>query len=138
VGCSILDNAKDQRQTYGVYMAPNSQGTLVANNVLSPNGLGAFLDDGGTLNRVYGNSENNTVLPDSSLLPSDDLMHMNGTFVFNKGVDVPALSFGATGPTISKGLGAPTLSAPNGSLYLRSDGSGPYFYVRENGAWVGK
>jgi hypothetical protein len=138
LGCSILDNGFPKRQTYGVYMAPNSKGTLVANNVLSPNLLGAFLDDGGTLNRVYCNSENNTVLPDSSLLPSDDLTHMNGTFVFNKGVDVPALSFGATGPTISKGLDAPTLSAPNGSLYLRTDGSGPYFYVRENGAWVGK
>lgn len=42
------------------------------------------------------------------------------------------------GPTITTGRGAPSGPQPNGSLYLRSDGTGPNLYARENGAWVAK
>lgn len=42
------------------------------------------------------------------------------------------------GPTITVGTGVPATSEPNGSLFLRTDGTGPNLYVRENGAWAAK
>jgi len=49
------------------------------------------------------------------------------------------LEMGSGGPTITTGTGAPSHSAPNGSVYLRTDGgSGTTLYVRESGSWVGK
>ncbi len=42
------------------------------------------------------------------------------------------------GAQITSGTGLPTAPAPNGSLYLRSGGTGPSLYVRENGAWLAK
>lgn len=46
----------------------------------------------------------------------------------------------ATAPYIASGAGAPTdNSAPNGSLYIRTDGgTGATLYLREAGAWVPK
>jgi hypothetical protein len=41
-------------------------------------------------------------------------------------------------PTITSGTGVPGVSQPNGSLFLRMDGTGPNIYARENGAWVAK
>lgn len=43
-----------------------------------------------------------------------------------------------SGVTIRAGSGVPSVTAANGSLYLRTDGTGPNLYVRENGAWVPK
>jgi hypothetical protein len=42
---------------------------------------------------------------------------------------------GATGPTVTSGTGAPTASAPQGSLYLRTDGSSVSTrdYINTNG-----
>lgn len=46
---------------------------------------------------------------------------------------------GAGGPTITSGSGAPSASEPNGSIYLRTDGStSTTLYVRISGSWVGK
>jgi len=45
---------------------------------------------------------------------------------------------GAGAPQIVSGTLAPTISLPNGSLFLRTDGTGPNLYVRQNGAWVSK
>ena len=43
------------------------------------------------------------------------------------------------GPNVLQGAGTPTISAPDGSLYLRTDGGvGTTLFVRENGAWVAK
>lgn len=42
------------------------------------------------------------------------------------------------GPTISTGSGVPVSAEPNASLFLRTDGTGPNLYVRENGAWISK
>lgn len=41
-------------------------------------------------------------------------------------------------PTVSSGAGAPTEAAPNGSLYLRTDGTNgtDSVYMRIAGAWV--
>lgn len=39
------------------------------------------------------------------------------------------------GPRIEQGTGAPSASRPNGSLYMRVDGTGG-LYLRVNGAWV--
>jgi len=45
----------------------------------------------------------------------------------------------ATGVQISTGQGPPTAPAPNGSIYLRSEGAvGSTLYVREHGTWVPK
>jgi hypothetical protein len=80
-----MDNSPVQAQTYGVYMGSASAGTIVANNILSPNLIGAFADVG-VLNRIYGNSENNSVVGGNifNIVPSDDTTHMNGTFIYNK------------------------------------------------------
>jgi len=49
------------------------------------------------------------------------------------------IELGSSGPTITTGTGAPSHSAPNGSVYLRTDGgAGSTLYVRETGAWVAK
>lgn len=45
---------------------------------------------------------------------------------------------GGTDITIRVGTGVPSHAANNGSLFLRTDGTGPNLYVRENGAWVAK
>ncbi len=44
----------------------------------------------------------------------------------------------SSGPQDLSGNGAPSASVPNGSTYRRTDGTGPNFYVRENGVWVAK
>ena len=47
--------------------------------------------------------------------------------------------FSGTGVRMLSGSGVPTANAPNGSLYLRSDGgAGSTFYIREAGVWVPK
>jgi hypothetical protein len=64
-----------------------------------------------------------------------------GTYHFrgrNFAVEGGNISVGSSGPQILSGSGAPAGSAPNGSLYLRTDGTGPNLYVRQNGAWVSK
>lgn len=49
------------------------------------------------------------------------------------------VELGSNGPTITTGTGAPSHSAPDGSLYLRTDGGAwSTLYVRETGAWVAK
>ena len=47
------------------------------------------------------------------------------------------LELGSSGPTITTGTGAPSHSAPNGSIYLRTDGTASTtLYVRAAGAWT--
>jgi hypothetical protein len=49
------------------------------------------------------------------------------------------VQFSTTGARVLSGVGAPSADAPDGSLYLRSDGgAGSTLYVREAGAWVAK
>ena len=49
------------------------------------------------------------------------------------------VEFSTTGVRVLSGAGVPVADAPNGSLYLRSDGGpGKTLYVREAGTWVGK
>lgn len=43
-----------------------------------------------------------------------------------------------SGPSMTQGSGAPTANLQNGSVYFRTGGTGPNFYVRQNGAWVAK
>lgn len=52
--------------------------------------------------------------------------------------NMTATSFGIGSVTITSGSGAPSASVANGSIYLRTDGTGPNLYVRQNGAWVSK
>ena len=49
------------------------------------------------------------------------------------------IELGSSGPTITTGTGAPSHSAPNGSVYLRTDGtSTTTLYIRAAGVWVAK
>jgi hypothetical protein len=62
------------------------------------------------------------------IVSPDTTLHING-----------AIALGPTGgPKILSGPNAPKVTAPNGSLYLRTNGTGPNLYVRQNGAWVSK
>ena len=46
------------------------------------------------------------------------------------------IELGSGGPTITTGTGAPSHSAPNGSVYLRQDGTAATtLYIRAGGAW---
>ena len=53
-------------------------------------------------------------------------------------IDGTARQDNTTAPTITAGTGAPTEAAPNGSLYLRTDGTDAddSVYVRAGGAWI--
>ena len=43
----------------------------------------------------------------------------------------------STSPTVTSGSGAPSATEPNGSVYLRTNGSSAStLYVRVSGAWV--
>jgi hypothetical protein len=54
-------------------------------------------------------------------------------------VDAAGIQFAPSAVRILSGAGAPTGTAPNGSIYLRTDGgAGTTLYVREAGAWVAK
>ncbi len=64
-----------------------------------------------------------------------------GTFrLVGAALQVPAASgieFGSSGPTITTGTGAPSSTPPNGSIYLRTDGTATTtLYVRAAGAWT--
>lgn len=53
--------------------------------------------------------------------------------------DVNGLTLGTADVSYLHGAGAPTVSAPNGSQYLRTDGtSTTTLYVRVSGAWVAR
>ncbi len=61
------------------------------------------------------------------------------TFYSNGVYELPAggkIRLGASGSTISFGTGAPAATEPDGSVYHRSDGTGPNLYTRKNGVWV--
>lgn len=53
-------------------------------------------------------------------------------------LDTRQITYDESGPVIISGSGAPSVSVPNGSIYYRTDGTGPNLYVRENAAWVSK
>ena len=54
-------------------------------------------------------------------------------------VNAGALTLTGSGVQILSGSGAPTAAAPDGSLYLRTDGAaGTTLYVRTGGVWVAK
>ena len=47
------------------------------------------------------------------------------------------ITFGSSGPTITSGTGVPATTEPNGSLFLRTDGTtSTTIYSRENGVWT--
>ena len=52
-------------------------------------------------------------------------------------VDTGGIEMGASGPTITSGTGAPSHTPPNGSIYLRTDGTASTtLYVRAGGSWT--
>ena len=47
------------------------------------------------------------------------------------------IEMGSSGPTITSGTGAPSHTPPNGSIYLRTDGTASTtLYVRADGSWT--
>lgn len=87
-------------------------------------------DVGGVLYFHTSNYMQLTVNATAALLAYSDRLVISNT---NNEIEM-----GAGGPTITTGSGAPSAGEPNGSIYLRDDGTGPNLYVRENGAWVSK
>lgn len=67
-------------------------------------------------------------------------LNSNGGLVIAGGLfrTTSGVELGSGGPTITFGTGVPVSTPPNGSLFLRTDGTGPNLYVRQNGAWVSK
>ena len=68
-------------------------------------------------------------------------MDYGGTWrLVGAALQVPAangIELGSSGPTIRSGTGAPSHTPPNGSLYLRTDGTATTtLYVRAGGAWT--
>ncbi len=60
---------------------------------------------------------------------------VEGRLVLRSGTDYGA-EIGWGGPSITAGAGAPSHSAPNGSMYLRTDGTASTtLYVRAAGSW---
>ncbi len=88
-----------------------------------------------TIPFVLGTSYNNTT--SGAKIVSIRNNNVEKAFFDKDGaVSVPKVTVGTV--TITTGSGAPGASENNGSIYLRTDGTGPNLYVRENGAWVAK
>src|SRR5262245_11133 len=95
-----------------------------------------------TTNAALNLRNNSQYNAGSHLFTIDDNVSPN--WVFNVGPNegqfqAPTLKLANGNVGIFTGAGPPAVSAPNGSLYLRTDGgSGSTLYVRENGAWAAK
>lgn len=90
--------------------------------------------------RYFGADKDNNLcggdVQDISGAPRWRLNNTTGQATFTGGVRLNVLD---TGPTLTSGAGAPTGTAPNGSMYLRTDGDATTTtYVRVAGAWVAK
>jgi hypothetical protein len=107
-----------------------------------------YIGTTGVNKALYLSGDNSSIQSSARFVPDTDgtlnlgysstqLRWLNGYFTGL--LQVPTVLVGASGsPTITSGSGVPASSQPNGSLYLRTDGTGPNLYVRENGAWVAK
>src|SRR5262249_47234495 len=100
---------------------------------LSPNLLGAFAYVG-TFNRIYGNSENNVAEADNNIIePRDDIIHMQGTFVYNKPIQFTGSAFGDLG-TAANGSFGYCIDCKVAAVCV-GGGTGA-FAKRLNGVWV--
>lgn len=98
-----------------------------------------------TLRRSSGSETGSNAGSDLQLLRYSDAESTLSTLTINRATgkitlpDVGAtagIEMGAGGPTITVGTGAPSHSPPNGSVYLRTDGTATTtLYVRAGGAW---
>lgn len=74
-----------------------------------------------------------------STLSTITISRATGKITFPDVGSTAGIELGSSGPTITTGTGAPSHSAPNGSVYLRTDGtSTTTLYIRAAGAWVAK
>jgi hypothetical protein len=73
---------------------------------------------------------------DVELQNSDRILFRDNRLANVNGVFISGTSAGSV--LYMTGTGAPSVTAPNGSTWIRTDGTGPNLYVRENGAWVAK
>ena len=98
-----------------------------------------------TLRRSSGSETGSNAGSDLQLLRYSDAESTLSTLTINRATgkitlpDVGAtagIEMGAGGPTITTGTGAPSHTPPNGSFYLRTDGTASTtLYVRAAGAW---
>lgn len=111
----------------GTYVSPLLDSPSVTGPLQLQDNVGINLDSSG-FNTIYGDGTD---------------IHIDSTFgkttLSGEVQTLQKFTVGSGGPTITAGSGAPSSSEPNGSLYLRTDGSTTTtLYVRISGAWVGK
>lgn len=89
----------------------------------------------GATNIVAPKNSELTITSGDEFSPATTTIGVTGDWAFPNSIRIG----GSGAPTITSGAGAPASSEPNGSLYLRTDGStATTLYVRISGAWVGK
>lgn len=86
---------------------------------------------GGIVKLTGGNSSSSGTGGNVTLQPGNSTSGTVGDIV----LEPPG---GGSDVSVRVGTGVPSHSANNGSLFCRTDGTGPNLYVRENGAWVSK
>lgn len=121
---------------------PVAVGVAIGNALISSGGAIAR-KIGQQIDKQTGGTSANAAL----FLSMGNALGVGNWSIFND-VDLPSYfkdkirigTSSATAPYIASGAGAPTdNSAPNGSLYIRTDGgTGATLYLREAGAWVAK
>lgn len=116
----------------GALVRDNSYGMSLSSTANST----VIIDSNNDDTTAYFRVKNNTLNPNTgtTLFAIDE----NGTVTALSSVGAIQFVFNQNSIKIATGTGAPTVPHPNGSIYLRSDGTGPNLYVRQNGVWVAK
>lgn len=100
----------------------------LGNQILISNGVGLFYDY-----IIDDNVDAAAAIAGTKISP--DFGSQN--IVTTGSIQISSTIFGASGPTITVGTGAPASSPPDGSIYLRTDGSPTAsVYTRQSGAWT--
>lgn len=120
-----------------VHLGSSGDAPTVSNyHLLTSDGVTLFINSAGLVNLAISNAV-------QVALSAGTLNFPPGTMTLqSNGTSVAAVTSGglaitnSSGPTITSGTGAPATTPPNGSLYLRTDGSAStMIYERAAGVW---
>jgi hypothetical protein len=99
----------------------------VANTLMISNGVGLFYDF-----ITNDNIDAAAAIDGSKIVPDFGAQDI----ITTGDIYISSVIFGGSGPSITMGAGAPSSTQPNGSLYLRTDGSASTgVYTRQSGSW---